>query len=390
MRHADAARAERDPQLLVLRVGTDRARREGDPAAARRARRRAAPRTRSRPPGSRPSSPDERVVVAGDGERRARRSRGSRPSHGASVSTQTVAAVVADVAQQRTEDQVRHAFRHYPETRRSEASTTHPGLRSGLLRLDEESDRDADARCGARGVRPAARRAGARAGGAQGRRGARAPRGVRRLPHRHVHRLRRRPVRLRAGGARPRGRGRRRGGRRGRRLGRRGRPRRDAVLAPVPRVRALPEPEDEHLPGDPRGAGKGHLPDGTTRLSRDGEPIRHFMGTSTFAEYTVMPEIALAKVSARGAAGPRVPVRLRPVDRPRRGDVHRQGRGRLDVRRVRRRHGRPRRGRRLPAAGRRADRLRRPVRGAPGDGPPPGRDRRHARRPGHRRARSSR
>jgi S-(hydroxymethyl)glutathione dehydrogenase/alcohol dehydrogenase len=43
--------------------------------------------------------------------------------------------------------------------------------------------------------------------------------------------------------------------------------------------------------------GKGFLPDGTTRLSRDGEPIRHFMGTSTFAEYTVMPEIALAKVS---------------------------------------------------------------------------------------------
>jgi S-(hydroxymethyl)glutathione dehydrogenase / alcohol dehydrogenase len=42
---------------------------------------------------------------------------------------------------------------------------------------------------------------------------------------------------------------------------------------------------------------KGYLPDGTTRLSRDGEPIRHFMGTSTFAEYTVMPEIALAKVN---------------------------------------------------------------------------------------------
>jgi S-(hydroxymethyl)glutathione dehydrogenase/alcohol dehydrogenase len=43
--------------------------------------------------------------------------------------------------------------------------------------------------------------------------------------------------------------------------------------------------------------GKGFLPDGTTRLSRDGEPIRHFMGTSTFAEYTVMPEIALAKIN---------------------------------------------------------------------------------------------
>ncbi len=42
---------------------------------------------------------------------------------------------------------------------------------------------------------------------------------------------------------------------------------------------------------------RGYLPDGTTRLSRDGEAIRHFMGTSTFAEYTVMPEIALANVS---------------------------------------------------------------------------------------------
>jgi len=41
----------------------------------------------------------------------------------------------------------------------------------------------------------------------------------------------------------------------------------------------------------------GHLPDGTTRLARDGEPIRHFMGCSAFAEATVMPEIALAKVS---------------------------------------------------------------------------------------------
>jgi S-(hydroxymethyl)glutathione dehydrogenase/alcohol dehydrogenase len=42
---------------------------------------------------------------------------------------------------------------------------------------------------------------------------------------------------------------------------------------------------------------KGFLPDGTARLSSGGEPIRHFMGTSTFAEYTVMPEIALAKIN---------------------------------------------------------------------------------------------
>jgi S-(hydroxymethyl)glutathione dehydrogenase/alcohol dehydrogenase len=42
---------------------------------------------------------------------------------------------------------------------------------------------------------------------------------------------------------------------------------------------------------------QGYLPDGTTRLSRGGDAMRHFMGTSTFAEYTVMPEIALAKIA---------------------------------------------------------------------------------------------
>jgi S-(hydroxymethyl)glutathione dehydrogenase / alcohol dehydrogenase len=42
---------------------------------------------------------------------------------------------------------------------------------------------------------------------------------------------------------------------------------------------------------------EGYLPDGTTRLNRQGERLRHFMGTSTFAEATVMPEIALAKVN---------------------------------------------------------------------------------------------
>jgi S-(hydroxymethyl)glutathione dehydrogenase / alcohol dehydrogenase len=42
---------------------------------------------------------------------------------------------------------------------------------------------------------------------------------------------------------------------------------------------------------------RGYLPDGSARLSRDGEPIRHFMGTSTFAEYAVIPEIALAKIN---------------------------------------------------------------------------------------------
>ncbi len=42
--------------------------------------------------------------------------------------------------------------------------------------------------------------------------------------------------------------------------------------------------------------GQGLLPDGTTRFSYRGEPVHHYMGCSTFANYTVMPEIALAKV----------------------------------------------------------------------------------------------
>ncbi|WP_432470478.1 S-(hydroxymethyl)glutathione dehydrogenase/class III alcohol dehydrogenase [Amphritea sp. HPY] len=43
--------------------------------------------------------------------------------------------------------------------------------------------------------------------------------------------------------------------------------------------------------------GKGLMPDGTTRFSKNGEPIYHYMGTSTFSEYTVLPEISLAKVN---------------------------------------------------------------------------------------------
>lgn len=43
--------------------------------------------------------------------------------------------------------------------------------------------------------------------------------------------------------------------------------------------------------------GKGLMPDGTTRFSKDGKPIYHYMGTSTFAEHTVLPEIAVAKIN---------------------------------------------------------------------------------------------
>ena len=42
--------------------------------------------------------------------------------------------------------------------------------------------------------------------------------------------------------------------------------------------------------------GKGLMPDGTSRFSLDGKPLHHYMGCSTFANFTVLPEIALAKI----------------------------------------------------------------------------------------------
>ena len=42
--------------------------------------------------------------------------------------------------------------------------------------------------------------------------------------------------------------------------------------------------------------GKGVMPDGTSRFSLNGKPIYHYMGCSTFANFTVLPEIALAKI----------------------------------------------------------------------------------------------
>src|ERR1700748_1187982 len=42
--------------------------------------------------------------------------------------------------------------------------------------------------------------------------------------------------------------------------------------------------------------GAGVMPDGTSRFSLDGKPLFHYMGTSTFANYSVLPEIAVAKI----------------------------------------------------------------------------------------------
>jgi len=45
--------------------------------------------------------------------------------------------------------------------------------------------------------------------------------------------------------------------------------------------------------------GRGQMPDGTSRFSQNGKPINHYMGTSTFSEYTVVPEISLAVIDKR-------------------------------------------------------------------------------------------
>ncbi|MHB8476426.1 MAG: S-(hydroxymethyl)glutathione dehydrogenase/class III alcohol dehydrogenase [Steroidobacteraceae bacterium] len=45
--------------------------------------------------------------------------------------------------------------------------------------------------------------------------------------------------------------------------------------------------------------GKGVMPDGTSRFSCKGKPVLHYMGTSTFSEYTVLPEISLAKINPK-------------------------------------------------------------------------------------------
>ena len=43
--------------------------------------------------------------------------------------------------------------------------------------------------------------------------------------------------------------------------------------------------------------GRGLMPDGTSRFSKNGATVHHYMGTSTFSEYTVLPEISVAKVN---------------------------------------------------------------------------------------------
>ena len=70
------------------------------------------------------------------------------------------------------------------------------------------------------------------------------------------------------------------------------------------------------------------MPDGTSRFSLRGRPVFHYMGTSTFANYTVLPEIALAQIRKDAPFEKVCLHRLRRDHRHRCGGQHCQGRGR--------------------------------------------------------------
>ena len=61
-------------------------------------------------------------------------------------------------------------------------------------------------------------------------------------------------------------------------------------------MQILPFGQKLTLWGDPQTQGQGLMPDGTSRFSLKGESLFHYMGTSTFSNFTVLPEIALAKI----------------------------------------------------------------------------------------------
>jgi S-(hydroxymethyl)glutathione dehydrogenase/alcohol dehydrogenase len=60
----------------------------------------------------------------------------------------------------------------------------------------------------------------------------------------------------------------------------------------MPRVRILPQPKTNLCQKVRATQGQGLMPDGTSGFSLDGEPILHYMGCSTFANHTVLPEIS--------------------------------------------------------------------------------------------------
>ena len=101
--------------------------------------------------------------------------------------------------------------------------------------------------------------------------------------------------------------------------------------------------------------GKGLMPDGTSRFSYKGQTIFHYMGCSTFSNFTVLPEIAVAKIREDAPFQTRLLHRLRGDHRGRRGDQHRQGPAGRQCRGVRARRDRAQRDPGRAAGGRGQD-----------------------------------
>ena len=104
------------------------------------------------------------------------------------------------------------------------------------------------------------------------------------------------PEGLFPGDPRPRGRGDRGRCRRGRDLAEEGRPRHPALYAECRQCKSCLSRKTNLCTAIRGTQGKGLMPDGTSRFSLAGKQIHHYMGCSTFANYTVLPEIALAKI----------------------------------------------------------------------------------------------
>ena len=75
--------------------------------------------------------------------------------------------------------------------------------------------------------------------------------------------------------------------------------------------------------------GQGLMPDGSSRFSINGQTLYHYMGTSTFSEYTVVPEIAVAKINKQAPLGQGLPAGLWHHHRYWCGTQHRQSRARF-------------------------------------------------------------
>ena len=146
-----------------------------------------------------------------------------------------------------------------------------------------------------------------------------------------------------------------------------GRPRHPALHARVPRLQVVPQPQDQPVHGDPRHAGQG--PDARRHqplLASARRRIHHYMGCSTFANHTVLPEIALAKVRPDAPFDKVCYIGCGVTTGDRRGDLHRQGRAGRERGRVRAGRHRPQRRPGRAHGRRRQDHRRRPQPGARG------------------------